>query len=130
VADVFSGDKKLGSVGVNFWEINMELLAENRNISVDYKKVSKYPKIERDVAFFVPENYTVLAATNLIETILPVEAFNLQLFDIYTDAENNKKSFGFRISFQSDEKTLSDEFANAAMEKVYVILKKEGFEIR
>lgn len=108
----------------------MELLAENRTISVNYKKVSKYPKIERDVAFFVPAEYTVSEATDLIQGVLPEEAFHLQLFDIYNDAENNRKSLGFRISLQSDEKTLSDEFANEVMEKVYETLKSKDFEIR
>jgi len=130
VADIFIGDEKIGSVGVNFWEINIEKLAENIDKKVNYKKVSKYPKIERDVAFFVPVDFTVAEAEDLIKSTLPEEAIDLKIFDIYKDTENNRKSFGFRISLQSSEKTLSDEFANSVMEKVYEVLKSKDFEIR
>jgi phenylalanyl-tRNA synthetase beta chain len=108
----------------------MEKIAENIDNSVHYKKVSKYPKIERDVAFFVPMEFAVEEAKKIISEVLPAEAIELKLFDIYKDIENNRKSFGFRISLQSDEKTLSDEFANEVMEKVYSVLEKENFEIR
>jgi phenylalanyl-tRNA synthetase beta subunit len=74
--------------------------------------------------------FSVKEATDLIKNILPKEARELKVFDIYNDIENEKKSFAFRIIFQSDEKTLSDEFANGEMEKIYEILKKNNFEIR
>jgi phenylalanyl-tRNA synthetase beta chain len=130
IAEIFCGEKTIGKVGINFWEINFEELISCIDETVDYKIVSKYPKINRDVAFFVPTEFSVEEATDLIKKVLPQEARELKIFDIYNDVENEKKSFAFRIIFQSDEKTLSDEFANGEMEKVYEILKKNNFEIR
>ena len=97
---------------------------------IGYQKPSKYPKIERDIAFWVPLDYRVFEAKTLIEKLLPKEALDLKLFDIYEDLENNRKSLAFNIIFQSQEKTLSDEFANEAMDKIYKKLKKNKFEIR
>ncbi len=130
LASKSGGEEKIGQVGINFWEINIEILAENRDILINYKRISKYPKIERDVAFFVHTEFTVFEAENIIKNVLPREAFDLKLFDIYKDIERERKSFAFRISFQSDEKTLSDQFANEIMEKVYKVLKSKNFEIR
>lgn len=122
--------EKIGEVGVNFWEINFEKLVSGISKEVKYSKASKYPKIERDVAFFVSENDTVKESEDLILETLPEQATGIKLFDIYEDKENNKKSFGFRITFQSHEETLSDDFANEAMDRVYKTLESKGFEIR
>ena len=130
VAEIFCMKESIGKVGINFWEIDLEKLVEKINTKVFYKKVSKYPKIDRDVAFFVPKNCTVDNARSLIKSILPDEAKELKVFDIYQDKEKQQKSFAFKIIFQSDEKTLSDEYANREMDKVYKVLKKNNFEIR
>lgn len=130
IADIFIKNEIIGSVGLTFWEINLEKLANNINTKVNYKKVSKFPKIERDVAFWVPLNFQVLEAEKIIKNNLPIETIELKLFDIYQNKENQKKSFAFRITFQSLEKTLSDEFANEVMEKIYKKLEKNNFEIR
>lgn len=130
VADIFCGDEKLGSVGINFWEMNLETLVENVDNTISYNKVSKYPKIDRDIAFFVPMDFSVRQAQNLLKENLPEEATDLNIFDIYKDTKNNRKSFAFRVVMQSQEKTLSDEFANEVMEKIYSVLRKNNFEIR
>ncbi len=122
--------QKVGKVGVNFWEINLELLIKNIDNTVVYKKVSKYPKIDRDVAFWVDMDFKVQDAKNIIKNKLSKEAISLDLFDIYKDKEKNKKSFAFRIIFQSNDKTLSDEYVNSIMDEVYNELTKNGFEIR
>ena len=50
------------------------------------------------------------------------------MFDKFSKGE--KVSFGFRMIFQSFERTLSDDEANAIMEKVYDAVKKNGWEVR
>ncbi len=120
----------IGKVGINFWELNLEKLIESINNSIKYEKVSKYPKIKRDIAFFVPVNFTVEEARKIIKNELPKEAISLELFDIYKDKENNKKSFAFNIIFQSKEKTLEDIFIKDIMDNIYSILEKNNFEIR
>ncbi len=110
--------------------MNFEELIKHIDKRVDYKPVSKFPKIERDVAFWVPEDYQVAEAEKLIKSVLGENLKSVELFDIYKDSENQRKSLAFKIIFQSDEETLSDEFANGEMEKVYSLLKEQGFGVR
>lgn len=121
--------EEIGEVGINFWEINFEKLVSGISKEVSYKKPSKYPKIERDVAFFVTPEDKVAELEELMNEVLPKEAIDLDLFDIYK-VDEDRYSFAFRVTFQSYEETLSDEFANDAMDKVYTKLKDKGFEIR
>ncbi len=146
LSELWADDEKIGDVGVNFWEINFEKLIKNIDESINYKPVSKYPKIERDVAFWVPLDYKVADAEKIILSVLAENLEQVTLFDIYKDVENKKvnseqcagreatlgcrKSFAFKIVFQSYTETLSDEFANEEMEKVYNILKENKFETR
>ena len=49
-------------------------------------------------------------------------------FDEFKKGDNT--SLAFRLVFQSFEKTLTDEEANAVMEKVYAAVKEKGWEVR
>lgn len=130
LADIYINNIKIGSVGINYWELNFEELIKNIDKSIDYKKPSKYPSIRRDIAFWVPLEYTIKEAKKIISSNFPVEVIEFEIFDIFKNLEENKKSFAFKILFQSNEKTLSDEFANEVMKKIYNILEKENFKIR
>jgi phenylalanyl-tRNA synthetase beta subunit len=57
----------------------------------------------------------------------------IDLFDIFTkkdEAGNERTSYGFRLVFISDSKTLSDDEANAVMEGVYTAVRARGWEVR
>jgi len=123
-------NESLGKIGINFWEIKLEKLIKEIDNSIIYSKTSKFPKIEKDVSFWVSEDFTVDEAEKLINSVLGENLISVELFDIYKDKENNKKSFAYNVIFQSKSETLSDEFANGEMEKVYNLLKEKGFETR
>ena len=93
------------------FEFNVDSLFDFRNIDRKYKPFSKYPYVEKDLAFVFDQNVNpneiikviAEAGGNLVESV--------NVFDVYT-GENigpNKKSIAFRIKFQSDTKTLHDE---------------------
>lgn len=90
---------------------------------------SPYPFIVRDVALFVaPET----KADSVIK-IIKENAGNLvvrgpELFDEFE--KGGKKSFAFRLVFQSFEHTLTDAEVNGFMEKVYSVLKTKRWEVR
>ena len=101
-----------------------------------YQPFSRYPFIVRDIALWVSaKTEAVDVAVTVIET-LKKEAPNLfsQLdttlrpFDQFKKGE--KVSYAFHIIFQSPQKTLTDEEANAVMEKVYAAVKEKGWEVR
>ena len=121
----------LGSVGVNFWELNFEEMVKAIDTTISYTKPSKYPKMDRDVSVFVPIETRVRDVRALIESAGAQKCTETELFDVYEDRENNRKSVGFRLVFQCYVETLSDEYTNTEMEKIYKILSSQpGFEIR
>ncbi len=130
LADIYSGNDFIGSVGINFWEIDFEKMVENIKTEISYKPVSKFPLIKRDLAFWVPEDYKVGDAEKIIKEKIPVEVIEMKIFDIFKDIENNRKSLAFNLIFQSDKETLSDQWVNEKMDIIYSALKESGFEIR
>ena len=117
-------------------EINFERLIENLpipvlNISVSdaieitekikYKKISLYPFVLRDIAVFVPQGVEEKDVASIIEKEAGELLVNKKLFDVFVKKfpdGTSKTSFAFRLVFQSQEKTLSDEEVNKMMEKV------------
>lgn len=95
----------------------------------EYKRVSIYPRIIRDIALFVPEKIEPAEITVFIkENAGPLLIQDPVLFDVFS--KDGKKSLAFRLVFQSYEKTLSDEEVNEAMVKIISSLEKEGWEVR
>jgi phenylalanyl-tRNA synthetase beta chain len=93
-----------------------------------YKTFSKYPYIVRDVALWVPSATSEESVISLIQKEAGELAVKISLFDRFE--KEGKVSLAFRIIFQSSQRTLTEEEANAAMEKVYAALRAQGFEIR
>lgn len=99
-----------------------------------YKKISQYPFALRDIAVFVPD----IVKESEVLSIIISEAGELlvqtKLFDVFqkTLEDGTKKtSYAFRLVFQSQEKTLSDEEVNAIMEKVAAELNSRvGWQVR
>ncbi|MBI5699910.1 phenylalanine--tRNA ligase subunit beta [Candidatus Saganbacteria bacterium] len=94
--------------GVLVFEFDIDALLGEAQIGKRYKPLPKYPKVERDLAMFVPPGVTsgqiILiirqAGGNIVEEV--------RLFDIF------KNSQAYRISFRDPERTLTDEVVNRA----------------
>ncbi len=87
-----------------------------------YKEVSKYPPIKRDISFvvekekFVPNDYF-----DLVRDVIGEMAEEMALMDEYENDEKfgvGKKSYAYRITYRSLEKTLTDEEVNAIHKKL------------
>jgi phenylalanyl-tRNA synthetase beta subunit len=86
-----------------------------------YKKISPYPFVLRDIAVFVPEGIVEGAVSDILIKESGELLVQTKLFDVFqkTLEDGTKKtSYAFRLVFQSQEKTLSDEEINEIMEKV------------
>lgn len=95
----------------------------------NYQPVSSYPRIIRDVAVWVPEATQVEDVGDLIRRSMgSLCVAGPILFDEF--AKEGRKSLAFRLVFQSYEKTLSDDEANAEMNRVIEALENKGFEVR
>jgi len=89
---------------------------------------SKYPYIVRDIAMWVPTETNVDEVRAMLYTEAGSLAQKVSLFDEFQKGE--KTSLGFRIIFQSFDRTLTEVEVNEVMQKVSETLKAKGFEIR
>lgn len=99
-----------------------------------YKKISPYPFVLRDIAVFVPQGVEEKDILSVIEEQAGELLVNKKLFDVFAKKfpdGTSKTSFAFRLVFQSQEKTLSDEEVNKIMEKVSKSLNNnDGWQVR
>ena len=99
-----------------------------------YRKISPYPFVLRDIAVFVPQGVEENDVASIIEKKAGNLLVNKKLFDVFVKKfpdGTSKTSFAFRLVFQSQEKTLSDEEINKIMEKVSKSLNgNEGWQVR
>jgi phenylalanyl-tRNA synthetase beta chain len=94
-----------------------------------FQAFSPFPFIVRDVALFVPSDTRAEAVANVIKANAgKLVARGPELFDEFS--KDGKKSLAFRLVFQSFDRTLSDAEVNKSMEKVYIALKANGWEVR
>ena len=134
------GDVSIGSGVVEF---NMEKIQKDldviekypedlwslENKEIQYKTISVFPFAVRDVAVFVPNEIEISKVEDLIRQHLNTNVIRFAMFDKFT--KGDKTSYAFRLVFQSNEKTLTEEEINAVMNPVYETLKAQsGFEIR
>src|SRR3989344_4873928 len=95
-----------------------------------YQSFSRYPFIVRDLSLWIPDNDD--ARGRLIIGIFGEYGAellrNVILFDQFK--KDGRNSLAFHLVFQSFEKTLTDEEANAVMDDIYKAVKKEGWEVR
>jgi phenylalanyl-tRNA synthetase beta subunit len=99
-----------------------------------YKPFSQYPFVLRDIAVWVPNKVSEEDLLEMIKKDAGELLANSRLFDTYIPSPptgGGRVSYAFKLVFQSDEKTLTDEEINQIMDKITENLnKKEGFEVR
>ena len=78
---------------------------------IKYKEASKYPEIKKDIAFIVPLKMTNEEIETEIKRAGGRLLTNIEVFDVYTGENVGKeeKSIAYNLTFQSPERTLTDE---------------------
>ena len=116
----FSSDDFIGVLGF--------YTEENSEIQI-FKPWSIYPFITRDIAVWVPEGVVPEKLINIYKdfgTELLIK--EPKLFDSFT--KNNKISFAYRLVFQSDDKTLTNEEVDLIMKNITEKIVSLGWEVR
>ena len=104
------------------WSNDPRITSQFKDIDSQFKEVSKYPPITRDISFvvsqdFVPNNYFDLIrdeGEDLIEEV--------KLIDKYENEEKfgqNKVSYTYRIIYRSNTKTLLAEKIDKIQKEIY-----------
>lgn len=123
-ADIIVGKDRIGILGevhtkvlANFdltepaylFELELAKLMTYARGGVVYKTGSKYPSSVRDIAVLANTDVDYSSIVDAIKSFRMVT--DVLIFDLYTGAQvpAGKKSMAFRITYQSDERTLNDK---------------------
>ncbi|HEC33038.1 MAG TPA: hypothetical protein ENI63_02135 [Candidatus Kaiserbacteria bacterium] len=99
------------------------------NISLSYKPFSLFPVVLRDIAVWVPEDISGDDALSMVLKEAGELLIQSSIFDEYK--KDNRVSYAFKLVFQSQKKTLSDEEVNKIMKKITNFLNNQtDFKVR
>jgi len=92
-------------------EINLDKLFLFRVKGMQYKELSKYPAISKDMAFIVKKNVMASTVMDVIKKACGKLLADISIFDVYQgeNVADDEKSIAFNLTFQDQNKTLSDE---------------------
>lgn len=107
-------------------EIDLGLLKTFPRKTALFKPLSNYPKVERDLSFFVSNDITYEKIESAVWKVADKLLKNVYLFDLYYNPKiSDKKSMAIRLEFQSYDKTLTTEEVDKRVEKIVKTLEKE-----
>ncbi len=135
-AKVFLDNDEIGIIGrihpsikkddIYILELSMTKLMRNVK-PLKYKAASKYPEIEKDFAFILDKN---INSGDIIQTIKKASGRILkevEVFDIYTsdNLSPNKKSIAYHLTYQDNNRTLTEEEVMQSFNKAIEAVTKE-----
>ena len=99
-------------------ELSLTKLYNKQIKPIKYKESSKYPEIVKDVAFVIPnEIESEIIQKQIIKSggrLLD----NVEVFDLYPNIEDNKKSIAYKLTFKDNSRTLTDEEVMEVFNKI------------
>ena len=128
-AKVLLDKKEIGIIGrihpvlskddIYLFEISMDALMTGVK-PLKYKEVSKYPSINKDLAFIVKKDVSSNEISEIIKKSGGRLLTNIEVFDVYTGekVENDEKSVAYALTFNDPTKTLKEEEVNTLFEKI------------
>ncbi len=114
-------------------EISLARLMSGQPRSLRVKAPSKFPPVERDLAFVVPRDMTAQALLSEVAKVGGAVLQSAEVFDVFQGPSlgNDKKSVAIRVVFQDHKATLSEVQVQELHSKVIQhVTTKLGVEIR
>jgi phenylalanyl-tRNA synthetase beta chain len=125
-AEVFSGDKSIGTIGrlddeiaaaykfrqpVFIAEVDLQTLLESKQQTIVYQPLPVYPSIVRDVSLLVKRNVSFAEIEKAIVEQGSELCRKIEFVDIYEGqgVADDERSITVRLEYRSDERTLLDE---------------------
>ena len=139
-ADILIDHKKIGIFGrvhpsiikeeVYVFELSLQALMIKTK-PIKFKEAPKYPAIEKDLAFIIDKNISAGEVETVIKKAGGRLLTDVKIFDVYTgeNVPSDKKSIAYNLTFQDDNRTLTDEEVmtnfNKIIDKVVSTFKAE-----
>ena len=108
-------------------EMNLETLAQIPARTLKYQEFSKFPNVEKDVAFVMKKEKKSEEIENAIRKAGGKLLKKVEVFDVYTgeNVAKDEKSIAYNLVFNDAEKTLSDEEIMTLFNKIIDAVTKE-----
>jgi phenylalanyl-tRNA synthetase beta chain len=105
---------------VGLCELDLGALMRGQPRAIKMKPISKFPRVERDLAILKP---VTMAASDVIKEVEGLGIVSLQrvsVFDVFRGANISEgmESVGLRFEFQSMDKTMTDDDLVAQMKAI------------
>jgi phenylalanyl-tRNA synthetase beta chain len=115
------------------FELDLAMLLAEVPEQVRYTDVVSFPAVRQDLAFAVPEEVSAAELVAAAREAASHELREMRPFDVYRGEQvgAGRKSIAFAVSFQSAERTLTDEDAAALRDRIVQALRERfGAELR
>lgn len=101
-------------------ELDVELLIKMGHGSIAFKQLPKYPAVHRDLALVVKEGVSAAQLLTEIKNVGGKLLQDIAIFDVYQGNQiaHGYKSIAFSLTFQAEDRTLTDKEINEIHEKV------------
>ncbi len=112
------------------WSVVLKLMSGK---DVQYKPVTKFPSVRRDLALLIDESVGFDDIKTIAKKVEQRLLKDVNLFDVYEgkNLTSGKKSYAVSFTFQDEQKTLTDKYIDKIMDKMIESLKTQlGAELR
>ncbi len=121
------------SENVIVFDIDFEKLQKEAVEEVEYRPVSPFPAVIRDIAILVPKETKVIELLNIINSTGGDLIRDVDLFDLYEGKPlpEGKKNVAFHIIYQAKDRTLTSKEVDKLHQKIIKAIEKNPeWEVR
>ncbi|TAL18530.1 phenylalanine--tRNA ligase subunit beta [bacterium] len=102
------------------FQFDLDTLLDLRTEVLAFGGLDKFPSVERDMALLLDRSVTTRSVIDAVYSLNIDLVRSVVLFDLYEGEKipEGKQSLAFRITYRSNERTLTDEEVSQAHEKI------------
>ena len=112
---------------VYYAEFDAKMLLKTSRSALKYDPISKFPKVERDLALIVPEELQYAQIREMMSRTDSKILKEISIFDVYKGDQVDKgfKSYAIRMVFEDKTQTLEDKTVDKIIQKIVFRLENE-----
>jgi phenylalanyl-tRNA synthetase beta chain len=118
---------------VFYADFDWEMLRNNYPLIVDFKPLSKFPEVKRDLSLVIDKSVNFEEIRKLSERNASKLLNGIRVFDVYEGDKigANEKAYAVSFFLQDQEKTLTDKVIDKTMQRLMTVFEKDlGATIR